>query len=102
MVDELVDITVGWCDEFAEHWPGVASMGRPLRKSGDSPFATSVETYSRGEFLSYGEETLRRLLKHYRAMAARGVNLHERIVESEMRLMGIESLEHAEKLVKRA
>ena len=102
IVDELVAMTVVWCEEFAEHWPGVASMGRPLRKSGDSPFATSVETYARGELLSYGEETLRRLRKHYRAMAEAGVNLHERVVESEMRLMGLQSLAHAEKLVKKA
>jgi len=101
LVEELCRITMDWCEDFARKWPGVALAGRPLYKAADSCFATSVETYSRGEFLSYGNRTLRSLLRHYEDMRAKGINLHERIVESEMRKLGLEGLEAAENFMRK-
>ncbi len=101
LVEALVAITVAWCEDFAARYPHVAASGRVIRSSSDSLWNTSVETYSRGENSSYSVETLKALLRHYESMKNEGVNLHERIVESEMRLMGIESLAEAEAILSR-
>jgi len=101
LVEKLVAQTILWCEAFARQYPRIAAHGRPLRSQADRPGVTSVETYSRGENSSYSVETLKALLRHYESMKNEGVNLHERIVESEMRLMGIESLAEAEAILSR-
>ncbi len=101
LVESLVTITVDWCEDFAERYPHVAAAGRAIRSSSDSLWSTSVETYNRGENSSYSIDTLRALLRHFERMKSEGVNLHERIVASEMRLMGIESLDEAENIMSR-
>lgn len=97
IVDELVDITIEWCMDFAARYPRIASMGRVLRSSEDTLFSTSVETYSRGELSSYGLSTLGALKKHYETLRKAGINLHEKTVEMEMLLMGVGKLEDIEK-----
>lgn len=101
LVEALTAQTVEWCRVFAREYPHVAACGRPIDKSSDNPFTTSVETYSRGEFSSYGVETLRSLLRHYERMAANGENLHKKVVAEELRLNGIDSLQKAEELMRR-
>lgn len=96
LVEALVKQTVAWCEAFAEKYPHIASQGRPIRSEGDSPFDTSVETYSRGEFSSYGKETLRLLRARYEVLAGEGRNLHEETVAQEIRLQGLGSLESVE------
>lgn len=100
IVDELVGITVAWCEKFALRYPKIASMGRALRSSEDSLFSTSVETYSRGELSSYGMSTLLALKKHYESLEEKGINLHEQTVEREMLLVGAGSLAEIEKRLK--
>ena len=101
IVEELVDITVEWCVDFAERYPKIASMGRAIRSTEDNLFSTSVETYSRGELSSYGLSTLVALKKRYLALKKEGINLHERTVEREMLLMGAGNLADIEKRIKR-
>ncbi len=101
VVEALVEQTMIWCEDFAARYPHIAAAGRPLRSSADTVLTTSVETYNRGELSSYSMKTLLSLCRHYERMAEEGVNLHERIVEREMLLMGIDSLETAEKLLSR-
>ena len=101
LVEALTAQTLAWCRLFAEEFPHVAAAGRPIDSSADNMFTTSVETYSRGEFSSYSEKTLEALLRHYESVAARGENLHKKVVAEEMRLMGVESLQKAEELLSR-
>lgn len=101
LVEKLVEQTIVWCEEFAASWPNIAAAGRSIRSSADSLYNTSVETYSRGEFSSYGTATLRSLLRHYERLRHEGVNLHERVVEQELRAQGAESLAAAEKIMAR-
>ena len=100
-VEEMVDITIGWCVDFAERYPKIASMGRAIRSSEDNLFSTSVETYSRGELSSYSLSTLEALKKRYLALKNEGINLHEQTVEREMLLMGVGALADIEKRIKR-
>ena len=98
LVEALVGKTLSWCMDFARRWPHVAAAGRSISSSSDSLYNTSVETYSRGEFSTYGVATLRALLKHYEELEAQGINLHEKVVERELCAQGARSLEHAESI----
>ncbi len=100
LVEELVAQTVAWCEAFQKKYPHIASRGRPLRSESDSPFDTSVETYSRGEFRTYGKETLRLLCARFKALAAEGRNLHEETVALEFAQQGQDSLERVENWLK--
>ena len=100
LVEELVGQTISWCEAFAEKYPHIAAWGRPLRSESDSPFDTSVETYSRGEFKTYGLETLRLLCARFRVLAAEGRNIHEETVAREMALQGKGSLQEVEDWLK--
>ncbi|HHU04950.1 MAG TPA: DUF4125 family protein [Clostridiales bacterium] len=96
LVASLVRQTVEWAEEFQRKYPKLASLGRPIHRSCDSPWLTSAETYHRGELLTYGERTLRLLDKLYRENAAQGSNLYEAVIEETVLLTGYKSLEEAE------
>ncbi|MBQ9733632.1 MAG: DUF4125 family protein [Clostridia bacterium] len=96
IVERLTARTVEWCEAFAAEYPAVSGRGRSIRSSEDNMFNTSVETYSRGEFSSYGMDTLRSLVRHYEMLAAEGKNLHKMVAASEMRMLGYESMDAAE------
>ena len=100
LVEELVGQTLTWCEAFQEKYPHISGRGRPLRSSSDSPYDTSVETYSRGEFKTYGLETLRLLCARFRVLAAEGRNIHEETVAREMALQGKGSLQEVEDWLK--
>lgn len=97
LVERLTALTMRWCEDFAAAYPKLSRMGRPLHSSSDTPASTSVETYSRGELMTYGAQTLQALLAHYQALDAAGRNLHREVLENEVRQLGYASLEAAEK-----
>ena len=96
LVEELVTQTVKWCEAFADKYPRIAAWGRPLRSSSDGFGDTSVETYARGEFSTYGMETLRLLCARFRVLAEEGRNLHEETVTQEFAMQGQSSLADVE------
>ncbi len=96
LVEELVAQTVAWCEAFARKYPYIASRGRPTRSESDGPFDTSVETYARGEFSTYGLETLRLLRERFGVLAREGRNLHEETVAQEFAMQGQNSLDDVE------
>lgn len=96
LVKLLTAQTVRWCEEFAAAYPHIAACGRPVHRSADSKFVTSVETYSRGEFMTYGKSTLEALWKHYQVLAAEGRNLHREVIQNEVTQLGYASLDAAE------
>lgn len=57
-------IYMEWEKEFFERYPIFSSMGRPLYSSEDNDIETSIETYLRGELLSYSEKTLKLYLNY--------------------------------------
>lgn len=78
LIEQIVNIELGWADRLAAAYPHFAGRRRPVRSSEDTPEVTSIETYARGELSTYSERTLRALLDHYRALADDGVNLQAR------------------------
>ena len=49
LIDKIVEIALGWEEELSQKYPNIIKRGRPLYSSQDSQYATSIETYLRGE-----------------------------------------------------
>lgn len=96
LAGELCDRTVRGAEAFARRYPLLAQRGRPIRASSDGPGITSIETYSRCEYLTYGEETLRALLRQQERADAEGRNLYEEEVGREVVSLGYRDLDAAE------
>ena len=58
LVEKIMEIYMKWEEEFFKAYPIFSSMGRPLYSKQDDDEDTSIETYLRGELLSYSEKTL--------------------------------------------
>lgn len=96
LVAPLVEQTVKWAEEYRRSYPKLAGRGRPIRRSSDSPWVTSAETYHRGEMLTYSENTLRLLGALYKERVTQGRNLYIDILRETALLMGYKSLDDAE------
>ena len=53
MQEEMIAQQIRWEEDFAAKFPGVASTGRVIHTSEDTPWDTSIETYARGEISTY-------------------------------------------------
>ncbi len=100
LIDALAKQTVEWAEEWAAKYPKLAAHGRPVHSSEDLPWTTSIETYCRGELSTYSVGTLTLLSEHYSALAAKGHNLHLQVIENELKLSGMASLEKVEAALK--
>ncbi|MCR4770908.1 MAG: DUF4125 family protein [Oscillospiraceae bacterium] len=78
-------------------YPEVGRLGRPLLAADERDGWASVETYEKGELLTYSEKTLALLLQCIRGMEAEGVSFAERIQENGVMSEGYASLEEAER-----
>lgn len=97
MQEEMIAQQIRWEEDFAVKFPGVASTGRVIHTSEDTPWDTSIETYARGEISTYSDRTVGLLKKLYDQMAADHENLSEKTLRNMTALYGYESLEKAEK-----
>ncbi len=94
--EEVVALHVGWNEAMAARYPKYSAGGRPIHTAEDTPYATSSETYLRGELGTYSDETFalyREMILRYRE---RGENLVERIAAEQARQYGYDSLADAE------
>ena len=60
-----------------------------------------METYEKGELMTYGEKTLRALLAWLRSQAEAGVSIAAKIQENGILSVGYASMEEAEEDAKR-
>ena len=97
MQEEMIARQIRWEEDFAAKFPGVASTGRVIHTSEDTPWDTSIETYARGEISTYSDRTVGLLKKLYDQMAIDQENLSEKTLRNMTALYGYESLEEAEK-----
>lgn len=96
MQEEMIAQQIRWEEDFAAKFPGVASTGRVIHTSEDTPWDTSIETYARGEISTYSDRTVELLKKLYDQMDADHENLSEKTLRNKTALYGYESLEAAE------
>ena len=75
LIEKIMSIYMEWEEEFFKKYPIFSSMGRPLYSTEDDNIETSIETYLRGELLSYSEKTLQLYLKYIIEMKEKNINL---------------------------
>lgn len=99
-IDRTAYIQARWGEAFASEYPCIAGNGRIFYTQDDKPWATSIETYARGELLSYSESTERQYSGFVLIQEEEGVNLTKAVREHMARLNGFLSLEHCEDALK--
>ena len=87
--------------ELRRKYPSVGKMGRPLLSSDERSGYASVETYEKGELMTYSEKTLRALHAWIKSQAEAGVSVAAQIQESGILSVGYASMEEAEEDAKR-
>lgn len=101
MLDEITQIQIAWMREYAEKYPRLAAGNRAIRAAEAVPGETSFETYLRGELHTYSEDTLLLYRDMIRSLKAQGVNMSLLIMEANVQAYGYQSLEDAEKRLKK-
>ena len=96
LINKLSRVMVRWAEAFAHRYPLLAKLGRPIHTYEDRPNSVSMETYSRGEWMTYSEATLYLLASHYETLSSDGRNIQEDTVSAELTLSGLGSPEQTE------
>lgn len=94
--EEIINIQVGWMEEFAAKYPKMAGNARSIHTFEDTPFNTSYETYLRGELGTYSENTFILYGRFITGLLKERRNLAYEIMENTAKLYGYESVEEAE------
>ena len=95
LVEKIVNIVIDWEQEMVKKYPHLVQRGRPIYSSQDSPYVTSLETYLRGELLTYSKRTLELLHENYHNQKTGNINGSEIILEHMIKQYGYTSLEQA-------
>lgn len=95
IMEEIIKIQVGWMEEFAKAYPGMASNARRIHSYEDKPWDTSYETYLRGELGTYSDKMLKLYGQFIVDLVKRGENLAFLIMTETVKLYGYESLDAA-------
>ena len=102
---ELVDLINGemirQTEILFQRYPYVSGAGRPLFSSQDLGGTTSIETYQRGELMTYSTRTLELLYRHLCSLKEKGISLAEKILEGSVCSYGYASLDEAEEETKK-
>ena len=98
--EAITSIVIEWELELIKKYPHITKLGRPIHTSQDTPTVTSMETYLRGELLTYSIRTLEILHKDYLEYKSVNINGSEIILEQMMKHYGFSSLSEAEKAVR--
>lgn len=96
LIDEIVELLVGWGKDFAEQYPKLSRAGRPITAEGDSTGCTSQETYERGELATYPAELLELYAAYLKELKAQGRSLAVMIQETMVHLYGYQTIDEAE------
>jgi hypothetical protein len=97
---EIVHIVLEWELELAKQYPNIVQRGRPLFSSQDTVSITSLETYLRGELMTYSKKTLELYYDNILKLKSENKNGSKIILESTVKQYGYTSLQQAnEKLM---
>ena len=100
LVNKIMFIYMEWEKEFFERYPIFSSMGRPLYSSEDDNIETSIETYLRGELLSYSEKTLKLYLNYVIDNKKKNINLAIKNMDNLARMQGFNDSNDVEEYYK--
>lgn len=97
LIDRITAFMIRWGEEIKIKYPNVMGSGRPLYSTEDTPYATSLETYWRGELSTYGVQTLRLCNDYFIKCVAESQNNYEIVLENTVKQYGYTSIQQAEK-----
>jgi hypothetical protein len=100
LINKIMFIYMEWEKEFFERYPIFSSMGRPLYSSEDNDIETSIETYLRGELLSYSEKTLKLYLNYVIDNKEKNINLAIKNMDNLARMQGFNDSNDVEEYYK--
>ncbi len=100
-IEQIVQMQVGWMEEFAARYPHLADNARSVHSYDDNLYNTSYETYLRGEISTYSDKMLELYGRYIVSYAKEGKNLTYDIMTNSVHMYGYESLEAAEKFLSR-
>ncbi len=97
IVEKIVGINLEWDAEMMRDYPNLRSRGRALTTAQDGVEAgSSMESYLRGELLTYSVRTLELVCRDTVEAHERGENLLKQTIANETQFYGYASLEEAE------
>lgn len=101
VIEQIVEIQVGFMEEFAAAYPLSAGNARSIHTEEDHLFNTSYETYLRGELMTYSDETLMLYGRFIVDKARNKENLAKQIMNETAILYGYASVEDLEMKLRR-
>lgn len=96
IIEAIVQIQVGFMEDFADRFPHLAANARTIHTYEDRFDDTSYETYLRGEVSTYSDKMLTLYGRFVAELCAQGKNLAEMTMENSVHLYGYKDLEAAE------
>ena len=97
LVEKIVQMNLEWDAEMMRDYPSLRSRGRVLRTAEDGIVAgSSMESYLRGELLTYSLHTLELIYQETRQAYEQGESLLKQTIANETLFYGYASLEEAE------
>ena len=95
LVDKITTLMLAWAMQMKLKYPNVIGAGRPIYSLEDTSQDTSIETYCRGELLTYGTMTLSICWEHYSKCLLEEINCYELVLDNMVKLYGYKSIEDA-------
>ena len=97
LVEKIVKINLEWDADMLRDYPNLRSLGRVLTTADDSVTeGSSMESYLRGELLTYSVHTLQLICRETVEAYEQGENLLKQTIANETLFYGYASLEEAE------
>ena len=97
LLAEIITVMmVQWAKDLKNKYPNIVGAGRPIESTGDTQQVTSIETYSKGELLTYGIKTLKLSLEYYTKCLAEGINNYEEVLTNTVKMYGFNSIAQAD------
>ena len=84
LIEAILLINKYWYSHITRELPNTIKYSREVGSLQDKIDNTSVETYMRGEFNTYSEKTLRKILKYYLLKSKEGVNIPFEIIKNQV------------------
>ncbi len=100
LIEIVVAIQVKWMEEFRKEYPHLGMNGRALRTEQDTEYATSYETYLRGEISTYSDKMLCLYALYIMKLYKEGKNLAKVIMMLTTAYYGYASIDAAENRLK--
>lgn len=97
IVEKIVKVNLEWDAAMLKEYPNLRNRGRVLTTAEDGIMAgSSMESYLRGELLTYSMHTLKLVWKETKEAYEKGESLLKQTIANETLFYGYKSLEEAE------